>query len=976
MYIGHQETTAQFKYRRGAEFRAGRLVGSLILVVSTLAAFSQPSFADEARYARYYGKDHGLPTDTVLDGKQAPDGTLFFGTRLGVASFDGVRFELLDTGVVDEVAVIVLSPGGELLFQTGLTLYFLDEAGKAHAHPIPVYGCAFDNTERLWCSRPDTKTVAWFDGTTWHDLDRTAFDRHQPTVLARHPEVGVVVGTMEGTLWQIESPTRVTPILGEVPQSVGRVDLVLPVDRDRLYFVRGTRPRKTLYSLVGGVLRELYEAENINGVSLRGQGLWVSINRTLVVIYPDLEPVLLFPTWKQFPLMRTFVDHEGGLWAMGYGGLIYLPEPDTQIWVRGRSEVQTGFHSLVKTDKAIVAGGWGATGFFSSTGRQRVQLPWPDQLSYQRLCSLDQQTVWILLETFMPEKDRGYRAPASIARFEPGSDAERRGPFGATGIFDCFPTGTGSAWFSFENDLYWLDRGEDEPSQVLTLDHRIVQLVEDELGVVWTWTHSGQICQSSARALSDGLAQPVCETLPKPAAELTLDPETGELLVVFKDGTVVKRDGDTWAFLFDLGRAASRQEHVRPSPRGGLWMAGVNPTRWAPTSPGGQWQLVEHLGQEIGLHSDLFEDVFEDGDGSLWLTGVAGTAFVPAHARTPPEVNARLKLSALIVDGEPRSFTDQIKLPTPTSTLQVHLAPRTYRSLDLIYEMTIDGTSLESNEPRFDVPRLSPGNHNLSFSVKLRDGANSGSIVDRAALALNVTAPHPWYQLPWVRALAVLLLVALAYGLYSMRLRRLLGLERQRQRIAQDLHDALGSSMASVGMLAETSLAGVTPSKQALKSIQHEAHLMSGSIRDLIWALDPNSNSLKGLWMHLCDRGFRLFGARGRTLETHTTVDLEEIPIELVRLRALQMIGLEALQNANKYSAPDATITLTLGQGTRGRFSLCLENRYQPELREAVVDRGGRGLDSLRRRANEINGHLQVRDDGERFFLRLDFDTM
>ena len=60
----------------------------------------------------------------------------------------------------------------------------------------------------------------------------------------------------------------------------------------------------------------------------------------------------------------------------------------------------------------------------------------------------------------------------------------------------------------------------------------------------------------------------------------------------------------------------------------------------------------------------------------------------------------------------------------------------------------------------------------------------------------------PWYRTWWAR-LGALALVGLAlYAVYRVRVAVLLRLERQRTRIAMDLHDEMGSGLGGIGILA------------------------------------------------------------------------------------------------------------------------------------------------------------------------------
>lgn len=79
---------------------------------------------------------------------------------------------------------------------------------------------------------------------------------------------------------------------------------------------------------------------------------------------------------------------------------------------------------------------------------------------------------------------------------------------------------------------------------------------------------------------------------------------------------------------------------------------------------------------------------------------------------------------------------------------------------------------------------------------------------------------------------------------------RLRAVEAERSRIAQDLHDDLGSSLTEIGVLASTGTRSSGPEENSsglFQTIGTKARLLIGALDVIVWAVDPEENSLQSL---------------------------------------------------------------------------------------------------------------------------------
>src|SRR5207342_2827669 len=75
-------------------------------------------------------------------------------------------------------------------------------------------------------------------------------------------------------------------------------------------------------------------------------------------------------------------------------------------------------------------------------------------------------------------------------------------------------------------------------------------------------------------------------------------------------------------------------------------------------------------------------------------------------------------------------------------------------------------------------------------------------------------------------------------------------MEQERARVAQDLHDELGSSLTEISMLgarARSSLAPDEKRKFYLEQINEKARGMVAALDEIVWAMNPRHDSLASL---------------------------------------------------------------------------------------------------------------------------------
>lgn len=185
-------------------------------------------------------------------------------------------------------------------------------------------------------------------------------------------------------------------------------------------------------------------------------------------------------------------------------------------------------------------------------------------------------------------------------------------------------------------------------------------------------------------------------------------------------------------------------------------------------------------------------------------------------------------------------------------------------------------------------------------------------------------------------------------------------LEKERARIARDLHDDLGATLTQIRFLsALESRDSQVPegTRERMGQISEKSHEMVASLDEIVWAVNPVNDSMPHLANYLCHFAGEFF--RSTSIRCRLDVDdsLPQASFSSEVRHNLYLAVREAMNNASKHSqATEAWLRI--------RFR-------ESELRIIVEDNGcgfnltaassGEGLVNMRQRLEKIGGHFEIK---------------
>ena len=240
---------------------------------------------------------------------------------------------------------------------------------------------------------------------------------------------------------------------------------------------------------------------------------------------------------------------------------------------------------------------------------------------------------------------------------------------------------------------------------------------------------------------------------------------------------------------------------------------------------------------------------------------------------------------------------------------------------------------------------------NYRFVVK---ACNNDGIWNETGAALAVTILPYFWQTWWFRAIGVLVAVLGLVGIYELRLASTRKLARLRLRIARDLHDEVGSNLGSIALLSEVMPKPAGGAAEEINEVRRIALQTIHSLRDIVWFLDPSSDSMEELIIRMRDTAKTML--HGIAFDFSSTGNVSGVIPSLELRRNVLPIFKEMLHNIVKHA-----------KANRVEIKVVISSRA---FELSVMDNGigfdssarsvGNGLKNLRRRTAELGGTLTL----------------
>ncbi len=971
--------------RAAAVVLAGVLVGAGAFGIAR--AQEGPTVSNDY-VLRAWELEDGMPDHHVSSITRTDDGYLWLTTFSGLLRFDGVRFQLMGKREVPGLPSPWVSP--VFAASDGSLWLGLDQGGMArrdHQGAVrPILPVQPRPTSASWSSSfaEDGAGDVWFGSGT----EARVFRVNEGVVTSYAEAEGVppggrvlVCSSGEGTIWCCTSAgiARFDGKAFVAVEDTGPGEKQIATRAaGGVWAISGTRV--LAYADDGAVSAALHvEVPNATNCLLedRDGGLWMG-TRSAGLFHFRNGTLQRVPTFMG-AISALAEDDQGMLWVGTWGGGLNRLTP-RRFFLHGPELAGMDDPGLVSLaadgdGKLWWVNKYGVPAVQENTRGDRFEVPpgWQSRDPARVVIADPTGGVWIGTSTGL------LRWKDGVLSAEP-AHAEVRA---------LLADPQGGLWVATARDGV-LRRGPDgyERFSENSGEMDVRALAKDASGRIWFGTRDGRVFFSK-----DGRQTPVA----LPDSELDwivrfIVPDGDDVWIGTLLGGLYRwRDGEAVRLPTDPGLplAEIRSLFIQPVEEG----APADDEFWIGTAQGlfsttrreierrlaGEEPEIaaEHHGSNEGVPNLEFAlagqgGVVKTADGHLWFATNGGLLEARPAAREPSGGPRKVLIEDVRLDKSigNRNRTDALELPPDPGLLRIRYtlpdlaAPEKVRFRYRLGNGNSGDWNMVGADREATFTELGPGHYR--FEVAAARGSDPWQ---PETATLDFTVRPMWWQTLYFKIALLLALAAAVWRIVMLkarakirRLRQERAVERERTRIARDMHDELGAQLTHI---AATSRVGQLDEPAAAPAHFHDianiARRTVDTLDEIVWAVNPRYDSLAGTVEYLGKYALRFISSTECECELDLPQDIPDLPLAADVRHHLLLVVKEALNNAVKHSRGHRIALHVAIVG--GALEVVIEDNGTG-FSEDSAGPGSDGLRNIRERVAAIGGSVDFHQPG------------
>ena len=378
--------------------------------------------------------------------------------------------------------------------------------------------------------------------------------------------------------------------------------------------------------------------------------------------------------------------------------------------------------------------------------------------------------------------------------------------------------------------------------------------------------------------------------------------------------------------------------------------------------------VIENLTKQNSIYQSVSKIVL-DKNKTAWALVSNGLIRITPEGKPLTGYSPTLMVSMIKAGKDTLGQNDMISLTHRQNNLSFYFAATTFLDeKQVLYSYQLKGSSNEqwtdpSNNSSVSFIELHPGNYTLNVKA----GFPAGRYPDQFIHYKFSIAP-PWWQAWWFRVFAGLLMIGLLIILIRFYYRRKLererailekkqAIEKERTRIATDMHDDLGAGLSRIKFLSET--IGIKkqqqqPIEEDISKIREYSHEMIDKMGEIVWALNEKNDSLSDLLSYTRVYAVEYLSQNGIGCTVNAPEQFSSAFVSGEFRRNIYLTVKEALHNVVKHSRASA-VTIEINTGRE--LVVCIKDNGTGFDKNQVRPFSN-GLANMKKRIHEIGGEF------------------
>lgn len=350
--------------------------------------------------------------------------------------------------------------------------------------------------------------------------------------------------------------------------------------------------------------------------------------------------------------------------------------------------------------------------------------------------------------------------------------------------------------------------------------------------------------------------------------------------------------------------------------------------------------------------------------------------FLIFHTRqSESSLNPRVHLTSLFLNNQPLNLDSirekKISLKWWQNSVGFEFASTSYTLKNSVqYSYQLEGADpswlTAIGDSKIVYSSLRPG----AYKFKVRANTSfQEELSDEDAISFSIDAP--FWDTFYFKITVVLLIVLSAYLMYRVRINRYILEAKIKSKISRDLHDNIGSSLSSIGLMLKVVIGKLENHsvQPLLNKIAHNTHITQENLDDIVWNISSEKRTLSDIVDRMHEFIYGIFEEQNIRLDFSVADDIKNLVMRPDRRYDLYLIFKELINNAAKYAMAN-NITVELGlDRDEVKFRYSDDGvGFEPEKQT-----GGNGLSNIKNRTKNLRGTLVFQSapgNGTTFLLR------